>query len=739
MNSFHSLRSLVFLTIIILVSTSARAQNSTAPLITPDASRLMLDEIGLYAVGYQYRGQAEKQFPIGWSGNFETRTGIALQPAGEQNGRAAWLEHPPWRGGTGITFQEFRFQLPPPGKVRRIILRGATAMRADAIAGPGEKTKSDGVTFRIKANGRELLNEQRDDASWKDFQLDLTKFAGKTLILRFETDPGPQNNSSFDFALWSERVVELQGFSTPPNIAQIAAAKLDLRRLYPQQNGEVAPRSGFDGKTTVSVNNNTAVLSYSGADGNLRYRWMRPRSGADSPLGSWQLYAKMRGAKAEQAVALANDASIEWTQNATFQSSHWEAPPGGATPGGAMCVSTYQIEGKTATLRCAAKLIGKSLVLEISCDTPQISALNIGEWGPVLRRRAVTTPYYSGQIYYLAHENLFANAFLDWTSSAASAHDGNVANYNARTDGTCVVLKERAIFTVAWHLAETLPNLPNAPSPFRAHLADRIVLDVWGGPFEDIANRLQNLHDYGISRCVVIIHDWQRDGYDNGLPAHVPANAKLGGDAAMKKLTATAKRLGYDIALHENYVDYYPNYEDFKESDIALDSSGARVKAWFNEGTKLQSFAIQPHAISNLAREQSPQIRELYAPNADYLDVHSAVPPWFHVDYRASSAGAGTYQPTWSAHRELWAYERALYGGPVFGEGANHWYWSGLLDGVEAQFGAGWPSNEGQSAPLAVDFTLLKIHPLQFNHGMGYYERWWKNASWSGLPPMEVL
>ena len=27
-----------------------------------------------------------------------------------------------------------------------------------------------------------------------------------------------------------------------------------------------------------------------------------------------------------------------------------------------------------------------------------------------------------------------------------------------------------------------------------------------------------------------------------------------------------------------------------------------------------------------------------------------------------------------------------------------------------------------------MDFDLLKIHPLQFNHGMGYYERWWAHG-----------
>ncbi len=76
-------------------------------------------------------------------------------------------------------------------------------------------------------------------------------------------------------------------------------------------------------------------------------------------------------------------------------------------------------------------------------------------------------------------------------------------------------------------------------------------------------------------------------------------------------------------------------------------------------------------------------------------------------------------------HTDLWTYERKTHDGPVFGEGNNHWYWSGLLDGVEAQFGSGWPGNKGEEAPLLVDFDLLKIHPLQFNHGMGYYERWW--------------
>jgi len=705
-----------------------------APLIVPDADRLPLDEIGLYAAGYQYRGQEEKRFPDGWSGGFEDRTGVALQPAGEQNGRAAFLLHPPWRGGTGVAFQVFRFRLPPSAAVQKIELAGATAMRSDAMAGPGEKPKSDGATFRILANGRTLLDENRADALWKPFSIDLTGLAGEIVTLRFETDPGPRNDASFDFALWGGRELRLQGFAPKPVVQTTVPPPLDLRRLGPVQNGEVAPPSGFAGQITAEVSTKQAALTYTGADGTLQYQWTPPATADDPPLGRWRLRATPHGQTAFAEVPLAGDARLEWSQAANFKSSRLEP-----VPGGAVCLSSYEVAGHMATFRCTAGLSGKSLVVEVGCDVPQIAALDAGRWGPVLHRRPVTVPYYSGQVFYLEPENLFVNAFLDWTKSSASQFENARAIYGACTDGTRVPLHERVVYCAAWHAAETLPNVPNPPSPFRSHLADKIVLDIWGGQFDDIARHLETLHDYGLNHCIAIIHDWQRSGYDNALPAHVPANARLGGDAGMKSLVATAKRLGYDIALHENYVDYYPNYEGFNPGDVALDSNSNRVRAWFNPGTKIQSFAVQPHAILALAREQSPQILERYQPNADYLDVHSAVPPWFHVDFRAGAEGAATFQPVRDAHRQLWAYERATYGGPVLGEGANHWFWSGLLDGVEAQFGVGWPGNNGRTAPLMVDFDLLRIHPLQFNHGMGYYDRWWSKPTWGSRPPMEVL
>lgn len=768
-----------------LLGPPGRAQTASRPVITPDAPVLRLDDLGLYGAGLRLRGDpADTPLPTGWTGGFEPAFhGVACQPAGTQNGRDAWLLHCPWQGGTGVAFQEYTVRLP---RAAKITLTGATALRADAVG------KSDGVTFRVFACGRPLLNENRTDGAWRDFRFDLTPLAGQTVTLRFETDPGPKDDASFDFALWGERRLTLAGFRAVA-VRRPAPPPLDLRRLSSVTGGGVAPRSGWAGRTSVRVTPRGAVLRYAGADGTLEYHWTPPASASDPVLGRWVLHAHMTG-DAPVDVPLAGGARVEWAVPAVAKGP--TPPPSLGHPsrsgrgdgawGGeallsssapavsdtaldkpvkapAVCVvpppetggvarsagvgsgssitlaRTFTVGGQTATLTVTAHLAGKSLVLDVACDKPVIRALDGGGWGPTLRRKALGVPYYSNPVTYLPRENLFTGALLDWTRSAASGQSGTRAAYDARTDGTRRALKETLVYTAAWHLDECLPNIPNPPSPFRAELGGRVVLDIWGGAFATLADRLRALNDEGIGPGVALVHDWQRSGYDNALPAHVPANPNLGGDPAMAALVREGEKDNIRMALHENYVDYYPNWEGFTGADIALDPAGRRVGAWYNPGTKVQSFAVKPTRILPLAQTQSPETVKRYNSDACYLDVHSAVPPWFHVDFDASQPGAGAFGTVWDAHRDLWAYERRLHHGPVFGEGNNHWYWSGLLDGVEAQFGQGWRDGQGTTAPLMTDFDLLKIHPLQLNHGMGYYERWWDRGPGAGRSLLSLL
>ncbi|WP_165227259.1 DUF5696 domain-containing protein [Aquisphaera insulae] len=692
--------------------------------LVPDTSLIRLDEVGLYRVGYAFRGQPEREFPVGWSGPFDDKTGVACQSVGAVGGKEAMLLHCPWRGGTGTAFQEFRVQIPKAGRTR---LLGATAMRADAVG------KSDGVTFRIKGAGRTYLEEHRTDAAWKEFAIDLTGSAGTVVPLRFEVDPGPRGDSSFDFAIWGDRRLAFEGINAnlhphPP------APPVSLASLRPRQSGGAAPPAGST-RVSTTRDGEAVILRAEGDDGVLEYRWERPAPGSGGGiLGTVVLSAARKGASPVR-VPVGASAELRWTGAATEVESRW-ADAAGTPP---TLLRTFEVGGSRTTVRIRGSLQGKSLVFDVEADRPDVERLAPGGWGPVIRRKNVPVPFLTDEVHYLPAQGLFVAANLDWTASNASHHDGGAASYLPLTDGRRNPLRERLIYSAAWNLDEVLPNIPNPPSPYLKDLGTRTVLDIWGGRYTDIAERMNRLASYGIDRGVAIIHDWQRSGYDNALPAHYPAAADKGGDEGMKALVATGKKLGYHMALHENYVDYYPNYEGYRESDIALDSAGKLQKAWYNEGTKIQSFAVKPNAILPLAATQSPEIHRRYATNANYLDVHSAVPPWFHVDQRAGESGTGRFGRVWDVHRELWTYERTTHAGPVFGEGNNHWYWSGCLDGVEAQFGQGWQGERGREVPLMVDFDLLKIHPLQLNHGMGYYERWWGKPTWNGPVPLVVL
>jgi len=693
----------------------------SAPVLVPDAAVMRLDDIASYEIGYVLRGKPEKQFPLGWSGDFEASTGVACKSAGVVAGKHAWLLHCPWSHGTGVSFQQYTFRMP---KVRSIRLGGFTAMGPDAVG------KSDGATFRIFANGRKLLDVNRADSNWQPFSIDLTSFSGRTVTIRFETDPGPMDNSGWDFSLWGDRELVLEGYH-PKRVRHPDPPRLDLSKML-SKRFTVAPPCGFAARTSARIVGDKAVLTYLGADGSLEYTWARPNSFDAASLGKIVLRAHMKGDAAVQTCL--GGSNVEWIGQAKLTAARWLRGSDSVT-----LVREFEVGGQPATISVAARLAGKSLVFDVKCNRPFVASFDAGRWLPAMRRAAVPAPYYSGQVSYLPTENLFVNAFLDWTSSDASSIDGGRAIYRPLTDGSHNNLRERAIYTAAWHFAEALPSIPNPPSPYLRQVGDKVTLDVWSGTFDQIAMKLQALHDLGLDHCIALIHNWQRRGYDNALPMHYPANPGLGADDSMKRLVATAKGLGYLIALHENYVDYYPNFDGFNPDDISLTPEGKPENAWYNPGTKIQSFAEKPNSILKYAAEQSTEISHRYGTNANYLDVHSAVPPWFHVDFRAGEQGAGTFARVWDVHRELWAFERKTFDGPVFGEGNNHWYWSGLLDGVEAQTGSGWPWQQGDTLPLAVDFDLLRIHPLQCNQGMGYYERWTTSVGWGAAPRMDQL
>ena len=76
---------------------------------------------------------------------------------------------------------------------------------------------------------------------------------------------------------------------------------------------------------------------------------------------------------------------------------------------------------------------------------------------------------------------------------------------------------------------------------------------VTGSLFQCFKGWLKELEIFNVVDLYVIIHAWQRFGYDVKLPNHYPAGDQYGGDEDMRDLMnyATKKHV---VALHHNFA-----------------------------------------------------------------------------------------------------------------------------------------------------------------------------------------
>ncbi len=314
--------------------------------------------------------------------------------------------------------------------------------------------------------------------------------------------------------------------------------------------------------------------------------------------------------------------------------------------------------------------------------------------------------------------------------SATSAAFGESAVYRARTDGRVSPLREKILIAASPDIADTFFRPGNPVSPHRERMSRQVVLDIWDGSFERTRNGIAALASLGLKDIFTVIHVWQRDGYDNAYPTTYPAGARYGGDSGMRGISRACAAAGFDLALHSNYVDFYPNSSEWNAADVARGADGQWFRAWFNPSTKIQSYLLKPSRSLDYARRIEPTIHSGYGTTASFLDVSSSAPPSSRVDYTAGSPGAATHAGTLSAWRDLTAGVREIHGGPVAGEGGggSARLWAGWIDLTEgdprsqADAGAG---RDGDHVPPIVDYKLRILQPLQVISGAGYLERFY--------------
>ena len=706
------------------VVSAAQTPDLSVPL--PQGETLLAD-IGTYRVFWQSYGQQPVPMPVSWSGHFDPRAGISYQDWGRILGRRALLLHSPWHVPPGKTWADYELVLPRQVPIR---LKFGIAMGPD-VARPD---RSDGVTFScyLTVDGREqeLLRRHQAEARWLDFDFDLTPYVGKTVVVRLQVEPGPKNNASFDYSFFGDaRIAVGDGIPQRSGIlrrltttrAYQATAKADLTKLANRADQGILPGNLLPYKNTLEQSGTGWRFTYDGDDCRVVYDWtpatgtlddFRVRVDDGRPvapaLGGGATAVVGRADKTEE-VALDGGRAIEVKRDGEQLHVLWE----------------YDLRGQAVRVAWTYRILGKALAISARCDEPLVSRFSLGDVGLAPLRRTFPVPYLAGHVVYLPAQNVFVCRYLDWTASHASRCPQGVADYDTKTDGTRNSLVESGYVAVSPDLGEVLPNIPHPPSRYLALLGPRIMLDVWGhhrGTYQGDAENLLALKDHGVDHLAIISHVWQRYGYDVKLPDHLPANPAFGGDEGMIAFGKAANQCGYIWSLHENYIDLYPDAPSYDPTARVLRADGTPSPAWYNAGTRVQSFGLKCNRALGYAKQNAPDIHRRFNTTAAYLDVHTCVPPWHQLDHEADQPLAAMALAKVRHDTELFQFMRDTHGGPLFGEGSNHFYWAGQCDGVEAQVHGG-----EDHAPL-VDFDLLKIHPQMVNHGMGYYERWFRRG-----------
>ena len=143
--------------------------------------------------GMALRGQDETPLERATGATFTFRPNFRIADEAHD----AYFVHPPYKGGSGYTYWETEATIPPaPARIAFLTGLGDTA-----------KSPSDGITYSIDVDGEEIFSQHHAAKQWESHVIDVSDWAGQTVVLRFTADCGPDNNTVADHGGWADVMV----------------------------------------------------------------------------------------------------------------------------------------------------------------------------------------------------------------------------------------------------------------------------------------------------------------------------------------------------------------------------------------------------------------------------------------------------------------------------------------------------------------------------------------------------
>lgn len=477
-----------------------------------------------------------------------------------------------------------------------------------------------------------------------------------------------------------------------------------------------------------------------------------------------ELHSGVRPIVGAGTARLGHDGRILWPEDSIFSSelAVSMAPPD--FDGRTLVLGyTEEFEGVVLNKTVSYTLDGRTLVVDVEQEggpgpaAGRYMACYLGRTGSMPDPRTLYLPYMARPV--LVGGGVFVSQYADVTRShanqvreawpihhATSIRHHKYTRYMPDSRGEVQPLSERIYVTLSHRVEDVFPTSSVSPGPYRDAAARCMVYDTWGVdrsplarshwevPFAEQALHFEELKQvWGLDHVLVLRHNWG-SYMDFAMPRYFPANDMAGGDPGFLALSHLVREQGWLFAAHENPTDMMPPnpvaqdppwYDPAlaaREADLSPRYKGALVY----QGGLIRALAVAPDKQPDLAAQHAAYLAGHYWPNAGFWDVQPYTEPL--VDLDASNPDSRTFEQTVRHIKDTALVYRQAYQGPLSGEShATTGSWSlvyaGYVDGLERELLGG---EDGLVMP---DFELRAVQPLQANQGMGYWGRFFSEAT----------
>ena len=635
----------------------------------PQTGLVSLTRIRKHQVGWRFFGQPMVQMAQGWLGSADPSRANFVIGQIERGGvaRQALIMHPPWYGGAGTVFADYRVQLPTSGPIS---LSFANAIRDSHTNEP----QSDGVTFRVWVNGKTLYERHTASKTWVQKSVDLSTYTGQEVLLRLECHPGPNRDTTCDSAYWAEPVIRAGKVPTQRTATDKERMRVMAREL------------AVSGKTAGP---RAHVIPLDGG-----YR-------AGIVIGSQGI--------TDTALAIAKGAACVAFDGLDI--SIMENRLGEATS--SVFVEEVRVQKNRDSLRIHHTLVMGSesfdmtvhlfkdrLGLKISVDCDK----RVTDVAAAAFDRKAERVYW-GHGYCIVDPKPFRQGYGG--HSLSTSHVGFDFEDGLSLVTACdhppdflQVTPATHTYALHTHMNATLTFVPSdagaldaairyrhidgrRASPGYRDKAGRFVFDVWGGAYGRNAELMQMMADYGLTDALLTLHVWQRWGYDYRLPDIYPPNPKLGTVEDMRALGRICDDNGIKWGLHDNYIDFYPDANEYSYDHICFSEAGEPIKAWNNTGCEAQSYRWRPDRIMPFVQRNWKQIAAELKPSHVFTDVFTSIEMFDFYDRHGTFHSSLETRKHWG---ESFRWIQDLLGpGSVTTSEAGDDQLVGYLDGADCQ------------------------------------------------------